>query len=180
MDIDDPDLDDPDLDGPDLTGTDPVETDPVETDLGETDPDEKESGEADLDETDETDEMDEADDTDDTDDMDEADDTDETDNGDTDIGTTDIGMADIDVVGWECGTVPPRSPSGVAVPSEDGARPPTPVGGGSAPWVFRSSAGGRTPAPRTAPGSLNVVGDPHPRRMVVLGGRGFFVDRMWR
>ncbi|MFF3070119.1 hypothetical protein [Kitasatospora sp. NPDC057936] len=175
MDIDDPDLDDPDLDGPDLTGTDPVETD-----LGETDPDEKESGEADLDETGETDEMDEADDTDDTDDMDEADDTDETDNGDTDIGTTDIGMADIDVVGWECGTVPPRSPSGVAVPSEDGARPPTPVGGGSAPWVFRSSAGGRTPAPRTAPGSLNVVGDPHPRRMVVLGGRGFFVDRMWR
>ncbi|MFE2413602.1 hypothetical protein ACFXDE_35255 [Kitasatospora sp. NPDC059408] len=174
------DIDDPDLDGPDLTGTDPVETDLGETDPDETDPDEKESGEADLDESGETDEMDEADDTDDTDDMDEADDTDETDNGDTDIGTTDIGMADIDVVGWECGTVPPRSPSGVAVPSEDGARPPTPVGGGSAPWVFRSSAGGRTPAPRTAPGSLNVVGDPHPRRMVVLGGRGFFVDRMWR
>ncbi|MEU8515318.1 pentapeptide repeat-containing protein [Kitasatospora sp. NPDC048722] len=154
MDIDDTDLDDTDLDDTDLD----------DTVLDGTDLDGTDSGEADLDETDDTDETDKGD----------------TDIGMADIGTTDIGMADIDVVGWECGTVPPRSPSGVAVPSEDGARPPTPVGGGSAPWVFRSSAGGRTPAPRTAPGSLNVVGDPRPRRMVVLGGRGFFVDRMWR
>lgn len=61
-------------------------------------------------------------------------------------GTGLVGAMEIDVVDWDCGTVPPRSPSGVAVPPEDGARPPTPGSGGSASWVFRSAVGGSHPS----------------------------------